>query len=68
MKRGEMDYAKRMALNSFDKWNDSTGFFEKGTSYYYEVQSVIEDAVKIGIKVALYGIKADLDDLDKSDE
>jgi len=68
MKRGEMEYAKRMALNSFDEWNDCTGFFDKGTSYYYEVQSVIEDAVKIGIKVALYGINADLDDLDKSDE
>jgi hypothetical protein len=68
MNKGELEYAKRMALNKFDEWNDVTGFFEKNTSYYYEAQGAIEDAVKIGIKVALYGMDADLKHLDKSDE
>lgn len=50
---GEMEYAKRRALNIFDKWNDITGFVPKFTSYYYEIQSVIEDAVDCGAQVAL---------------
>jgi hypothetical protein len=68
MNKGELDYAERMALNNFDEWNDVTGCFEKGTSYYYEALATIEDAVKIGAKVATYGMKADLENLDKSDE
>lgn len=68
MTKGEKEYAIRMALNSFDKWNDITGYFDKGTSYYYEIQGEIENAVKIGIKVSLYGMKADLKNLDESDE
>lgn len=63
MNRGELAYAIRKALNNFDTWNDSTGCFTKGTSYYYECQSVIEDAVKIGAKVACEGIEADLSDI-----
>ncbi len=50
---GEVDYAIRRALNIFDKWNDVTGFVPKFTSYYYELQSVIEDAVHCGFQRAL---------------
>ncbi len=53
MKAGQIDYAKRQALNVFDEWNNVTGYIPKFTGYYYEIQGVIEDAVDIGIKVAL---------------
>ena len=53
MKTGEMDYAIRRALNLFDKWNDCTGVVEKHTTYYYEMQAVIEDAVHCGAQRAL---------------
>lgn len=55
MTKGEVDTAERKALNVFDKWNDVTGFAQPNTSYYYEIQSVIEDAVHIGIQMALFG-------------
>lgn len=50
---GEIEFAKRRALNIFDKWNDITGFVPKFTGYYYELQSVIEDAVECGAQVAV---------------
>ncbi len=52
IKAGELADAKRRALNLFDKWNDVTGRFEKGSAYYYEIQSVIEDAVECGAQAA----------------
>jgi hypothetical protein len=52
MKVGELNDAVRRALNLFDAWNDSTGVVTKGTSYYYELQGVIEDAVKCGAQAA----------------
>lgn len=63
MTKGELDYAIRQALNNFDNWNDSTGKFAKSTGYYYEMQSIIEDSVKIGAKIASEGINADLSDI-----
>ena len=56
MNKGELEFAIRMALNNFDQWVDATGALAKGTSYYFECQGVIEDAVKIGSIVATYGI------------
>lgn len=52
MTKGELDFAIRRAFNLFDKWNDVTGRFEINTSYYYEMQSVIEDAVHCGAQAA----------------
>ena len=49
MTKGQVEDAERFALNEFDKWNDVTGFVEPNTGYYYELQSVIKDAVHIGI-------------------
>jgi hypothetical protein len=50
---GEIEFATRRALNLFDKWNDVTGFVPKFTSYYYEVQSCIKDAVLCGVQVGV---------------
>jgi len=55
MKKGLVDEAERIALNELDKWNDVTGFVQKHTGYYYEIQGVVEDAVHIGIQMALKG-------------
>lgn len=55
MKKGEVAEAERLALNELDKWNDITGFVQKHTWYYYELQGIIEDAVHIGIQMALAG-------------
>jgi hypothetical protein len=49
---GELEDAKRRALNLFDKWNDCTGAVQKGTSIYYEMQGCIEDAVECGAQAA----------------
>jgi hypothetical protein len=60
MTQGKIDYAVRQALNELDKWNDITGAIQKHSSWYYELQSVIEDAVHIGIQVSIDGeIKRD---------
>lgn len=53
MKQGELDNAKRRALNLFDAWNNITGFVTEHTSYYYELQGIIEDAVECGAQAAL---------------
>jgi hypothetical protein len=52
MNAGELKDAERRALNLFDAWNDATGFVQRGSSYYYEMQGVIEDAVKCGAQAA----------------
>jgi hypothetical protein len=51
--KGEVDFAKRRALNLFDRWNDTTGFVKKFTSYYYEIQGCIEDAVECGVQIGV---------------
>ena len=63
MTKGEIDYAIREAFNNFDTWNDVTGVIPKGSSYYYEMQGVISDAVIIGGKIACEGIDTDLSEI-----
>jgi len=53
MKVSEIEYAKRRALNIFDKWNEVTGFVVPHTSGYDELCGVIEDAVHCGAQQAL---------------
>ncbi len=53
MTKGSIADAERRALNELDKWNDVTGAIQQGSGWYYELQSVIEDAVHIGIQMAL---------------
>ena len=52
MTKGELDDAIRRALNIFGSWNEVTGFAAPHTSYYYELQAVIEDAVHCGAQAA----------------
>lgn len=66
MKTGELEKAKRIALQLFDEWNDTTGIFLEHSGYYYEICSVIEDAVDIGAKMAS-GIKINLQDYRESE-
>ena len=51
MKKGVVKEAERIALNQLDKWNDVSGFVQKHTGYYYEIQGVIEDAAFENSKV-----------------
>ena len=55
MTKGKVEKAERIALNEFDKWNDITGFVQEDTGYYYEIQSIIKDAVHIGIQMSING-------------
>lgn len=52
MNIGELETAKRRALNLFDAWVNVTGFVVPHTSYYYELQGLIEDAVHCGAQAA----------------
>lgn len=62
MEKGKVEYAERQALNILDEWLDVTGAISIHSGWYYELQSVIEDAVHIGIQMALHGeIKKDSD-------
>jgi hypothetical protein len=63
MTKGELDFAIRKALNLFDIWNDVSCQFIKGEGYYYEMQGVIKDAVKLGAKIASEGFTADLSEI-----
>jgi hypothetical protein len=55
MNKSEVYYAERKALENFDEWNDASGMFDTKCGYYPEIISVIEDAVHIGIQMALFG-------------
>lgn len=46
---GKEEQAIRLAHNLFDEWLDITGLVAKHTSYYYELQSLLKDAVRIGM-------------------
>lgn len=64
IQKGELENAVRRALNLFDKWNDATGIFAPHTGYYYEIQSVITDAVHCGAQAETGDFKR----LDSEDE
>lgn len=53
MTKGEEESAIRRARNIFDKWNDVSGLVPKHTGYYYELLSLMDDAVNCGIQQAL---------------
>lgn len=57
MTKGELNYAIRRVLNILDAWNDVGGAVPKFTGSYYELQSVVEDAVHCGAQGALHDIK-----------
>ena len=49
---GDLENAKRRALNILDKWLDVTGVIDKRSPYYWELQGVVEDAVHYGAQDA----------------
>lgn len=53
MNKGEMDKAKRRALVIFDEWLRVTGAIPDGSSWVWEAEGCIEDAVEIGVQAAL---------------
>lgn len=55
MTRSQVDFAERKAKQLFDKWNEVTGAYPVGTSYYDEICGTIEDAVHVGIQMAMFG-------------
>lgn len=57
--KGVLDRAKRRAHTIFDKWNRVAGCLE-GSSYQWEVEAIIADAVEIGVQAA-YGIHRQLE-------
>lgn len=58
--RGELDRAKRRALNILDSWLETTGVVEQHSGYHSELEGIVEDAVEIGAQAA-FGIKEKLD-------
>ena len=52
MDKGQVEYAVRKAREACDRWNDVTGLIPKFSGYYYELLGVVEDAAKIGARVA----------------
>jgi hypothetical protein len=39
-----------------DEWNEVAGIVSVNTGYYYELQSIVEQAVRIGAQIALTGV------------
>ncbi len=52
MTQGELDNAIRRALNLLDDWNEVTDVPPRHSTYYYELQGVITDAVHCGAQAA----------------
>ncbi len=65
--RGDLENAKRRALNMLDQWLNVTGIVEPHSGYYHELQGVIEDAVECGAQ-ARAGIFVALDAEDFGEE
>ena len=55
MTKGQVLYAERKAMEQFDKWNEVTGLLDPAFSGYGEMESVIHDAVHIGIQMTMFG-------------
>lgn len=52
MNHGELARAKRRALAIFDEWQRITGCLD-GSSYVWELEGIVEDAVECGAQAAL---------------
>lgn len=53
MEKIKVDYAIRLATQNLDEWVDVTGIVPMFSGYHGEMQGIVEDAVRIGILVAL---------------
>jgi len=54
MNKGQVGYAEERAKHLYHEWNDVTGVFAPGTSYFHEIEACIIDAVHVGIQMALH--------------
>lgn len=59
MNKGQMERAKRRALNILDSWIDVTGVIKHHSGYHSELEGIVEDAVECGAQMAL-GIRKPL--------
>lgn len=60
MQVGQLDRAKRRALRILDDWIETTGVVSEESSYRYELEGIIEDAVDCGAQ-AQAGVYEELD-------
>lgn len=51
--RNQLERARRVSKRLLDLWADAGVWFPKGSSVYYEMLSLVEDATKIGYEAAL---------------
>lgn len=47
-------FVKSDAVNTFDKWNDTTGAIPKGISWYYEAEAVIEEIAAMAFGAGIF--------------
>ncbi len=47
-------FVKDDAINTFDQWNDVTGALQKGSSWYYEAQAVIEEVAAMAFGAGIF--------------
>lgn len=47
-------FVKYDAIDTFDKWNDTTGAIANGTSWYYEAQAVIEEIAAMAFGAGIF--------------
>jgi len=61
MTKGEVKRAEAYAIVNLQEWLECTGAIPLHTGYHSEVESIVIDAVHIGIQMALSG-KVNFDD------
>ena len=47
-------FVKMDAVNTFDKWNDTTGAIPNGTSWYYEAEAVVEEIAAMAFGAGIF--------------
>lgn len=60
MQLGQLERAQRRALRILDKWIETTGVVPDDSSYRYELEAIVEDAVHCGAQ-AQAGVHETLD-------
>ena len=51
--RNKLQRAQRVSKSLFDIWNSVTGWFPHNSGYYYEIMSILDDAVQVGYEQAM---------------
>jgi len=66
MNVGQLERAKRRALNILDSWIEVTGAVVKHSGYHSELEGIVADAVECGAQMAL-GVFEKLDSENESE-